>query len=153
MAVRRSARPPPHDGYSATPARPALCRRGSGPGIQQRPEGFRGERLGPGVVQDAAGYRDYPPGAIRRLAFIRTAQACGLTLADIRGVLAIRDSGQPPCAHVTELISGHLEQIDSRLAELQQAQAALRELARRAGKTAPATCTSDDICRILTGMH
>ncbi len=108
---------------------------------------------GPGVVQDAAGYRDYPPGAIRRLAFIRTAQACGLTLADIRGVLAIRDSGQPPCAHVTELISGHLKQIDSRLAELQQAQAALRELARRAGKTAPATCTSDDICRILTGMH
>jgi MerR family transcriptional regulator, copper efflux regulator len=71
----------------------------------------------PAPPRTPSGYRDYPPGAVRRLAFIRTAQACGLTLADIRGILAIRDSGQPPCAHVTALISGHLEQIDSRLAE------------------------------------
>jgi MerR family copper efflux transcriptional regulator len=105
----------------------------------------------PAPPRTPSGYGDYPPEAVRRLAFIRTAQGCGLTLADIRGILAIRDSGQPPCAHVTTLISGHLEQIDSRLAELQQAREALRQLARRAAKTAPATCTGDDICRILTG--
>jgi MerR family transcriptional regulator, copper efflux regulator len=69
--------------------------------------------------------------------------------ADIRGILAIRDSGEPPCSHVTALISGHLEQIEQRLAQLELAQAALRALSRRAASTAPAECTDDDICRIL----
>ena len=53
------------------------------------------------------GYRDYPAGAVDRLAFIRHAQAAGFTLADIRGVLAIRDSGQAPCEHVSALIGDH----------------------------------------------
>ncbi|MFE3454684.1 MerR family DNA-binding protein [Nonomuraea sp. NPDC059194] len=41
-----------------------------------------------------SGYRNYPQEAIPRLAFIRDAQAAGLTLAEIRSVPAIRDGGQ-----------------------------------------------------------
>jgi len=104
----------------------------------------------PAPPRTSSGYRDYPPEAVRRLAFIRTARTCGLTLTDIRGILAIRDSGQPPCSHVTALISGHLEQIEQRLAQLELARAVLRALSRRAASTAPAECTGDDICRILT---
>ena len=105
----------------------------------------------PAPPRTASGYRDYPPETARRLAFIRTAQTCGFTLADIRGILAIRDSGQAPCAHVTTLISAHLEQIEQRLAQLDLAREALRELSRRAASTTPAQCVGDDICRILTG--
>jgi DNA-binding transcriptional MerR regulator len=104
----------------------------------------------PDPPRTPAGYRDYPPEATTRLGFIRDAQAAGLTLTEIRSILAIRDTGQPPCDHVTTLIQGHLDQIQQRITELQAARTALRHLARRAATTSPATCTSADICRILT---
>jgi MerR family transcriptional regulator, copper efflux regulator len=97
-----------------------------------------------------AGYRDYPAGASARLAFIRDAQAAGLTLAEIRGILAIRDGGQAPCRHVTGLIDQHLTQVEQRLAELTQARDALRDLKRRAATTDPAHCAKDEVCSILT---
>lgn len=95
------------------------------------------------------GYRDYPPGVVDRLAFIRHAQAAGFTLADIRGVLAIRDSGQAPCDHVSGLISEHLVQVERRIAELERTRDALRDLQRRAAATNPADCTESEICVIL----
>src|SRR6266566_6256771 len=56
--------------------------------------------LMPAPARTPAGYRDYPAGAAARLAFIRDAQAAGLSLAEIRSILAIRDDGQAPCQHV-----------------------------------------------------
>jgi MerR family transcriptional regulator, copper efflux regulator len=96
-----------------------------------------------------AGYRNYPPGAVDRLAFIRHAQAAGFTLADIRGVLAIRDSGQAPCEHVSVLIDEHLAQVERRIAELTRARDALKDLQRRASATDPADCAESEICIIL----
>jgi DNA-binding transcriptional MerR regulator len=95
------------------------------------------------------GYRDYPPGAVDRLAFIRHAQAAGFSLADIRGVLAIRDSGQAPCQHVSILIDEHLAQVERRIAELTRARDALKDLQRRAAATDPADCAESEICSIL----
>jgi len=95
------------------------------------------------------GYRDYPPGAVDRLAFIRHAQAAGFTLADIRDVLAIRDSGQAPCQHVSVLIDEHLARVERRIAELTGARDALKDLQRRAAATDPADCAESDICTIL----
>lgn len=97
-----------------------------------------------------AGYRDYPPEATERLAFIRDAQASGLTLAEIRGVLAIRDTGQPPCQHVTALIDAHLQQVEARIAELIATRAALQDLHTRAAHLDPADCHPDDICAIIS---
>ncbi|MET9240930.1 heavy metal-responsive transcriptional regulator [Nonomuraea sp. NPDC003709] len=97
-----------------------------------------------------AGYRDYPAVAAERLTFIRDAQAAGLTLAEIRGVLAIRDAGQPPCHHVTALIDTHLQQVEQRIAELLAARAALRALRQRATSVDPAQCDPTSICTILT---
>ena len=95
------------------------------------------------------GYRDYPPAAVDRLAFIRHAQAAGFTLADIRGVLVIRDSGQAPCQHVTVLIDEHLARVERRIAELTRARDALKGLQRRAAATDPADCGEPEICSIL----
>ncbi|MFD4973641.1 heavy metal-responsive transcriptional regulator [Streptomyces sp. NPDC058424] len=97
-----------------------------------------------------AGYRDYPPQAAHRIAFIREAQAAGLTLAEIRSVLAVRDSGEAPCVHVADLIAQHLADIERRMAELRTTRTALRTLAHRAAATDPGTCTEADICRIIT---
>jgi MerR family mercuric resistance operon transcriptional regulator len=38
----------------------------------------------------AAGYREYAPDAVRRVVFIRRAQAMGFTLDEIRALLALR---------------------------------------------------------------
>ncbi|WKX22424.1 heavy metal-responsive transcriptional regulator [Streptomyces sp. HUAS CX7] len=104
----------------------------------------------PAPPRTSGGYRDYPPHTIARLAFVRDAQAAGLTLAEIRSVLALRDSRQAPCAQVGVLIDEHLAEIDRRLAELRQARTVLHDLARRAAVTDPDTCSADDICTILT---
>jgi MerR family copper efflux transcriptional regulator len=103
----------------------------------------------PDPPRTSSGYRDYPADTAVRLAFIRTAQTAGLTLAEIRGVLAIRDDGSASCAHVTTLLHQHLADVEQRLAELQATRNVLRELAAVADATDPATCT-EDVCRILT---
>jgi DNA-binding transcriptional MerR regulator len=102
----------------------------------------------PGPPRTTAGYRDYPDHAPGRLAFIRAAQSAGLTLAEIRGILAVRDHGRPPCTHVTALLHQHLAETERRLAELTQTQAMLRYLLATAQATDPDTCAGS-ICTIL----
>ncbi|MCX4672668.1 heavy metal-responsive transcriptional regulator [Streptomyces sp. NBC_01381] len=106
--------------------------------------------LVPEPPRTSSGYRDYPGESLTRLAFIRDAQHAGLTLAEIRGILALRDSGQAPCDHVSELIDEHLEEIDRRISELRKTRTALRGLAERAADTDPASCTDTDICRLIS---
>src|SRR5262249_56855262 len=60
--------------------------------------------LMPAPPRTPGGYRDYPPGAAGRLAFIRQAQAAGFSLAEIRGILRVRDGGHAPRWHGTRPI-------------------------------------------------
>jgi len=103
----------------------------------------------PAPPRTPGGYRDYPPQTAARLAFIRQAQAAGLTLAEIGGILRIRDSGQAPCQHVTALIGQHLAQVEQRIAELSATRKALAGLQRRAVATDPGDCADAAICVIL----
>jgi len=98
------------------------------------------QRLLPAPARTSAGYRDYDPAILERLAFVRHAQAAGLTLDAIRQVLDIRDGGQPPCAHVTGLIARRLAEVEARLAELARARHQLVALAARAAAQDPADC-------------
>lgn len=109
------------------------------------------ERQGllPEPPRTSGGYRDYGPDAAMRLGFVRAAQTAGLTLAEIRGVMEIRDAGDAPCAHVEALIEGKLDDIDRRLRELRSTREVLMSLRRRAEDLDPATCGDDEICQIL----
>jgi DNA-binding transcriptional MerR regulator len=104
----------------------------------------------PDPGRTGSGYRDYPPETADRLVFIRDAQGAGLTLAEIGQVLAIRDGGQSPCAHVTALIDTHLRRVRERIAELEQTEQVLLSLAARAEETASPDCDENAICRILS---
>ena len=97
-----------------------------------------------------SGYRDYDEAAVDRLAFVRAAQTAGLTLAQIAGVLEIRDRGEAPCIHVEELIADKLAETDERIAELEANRRELKTLSRRARQLDPAACGDSDICHILT---
>ena len=95
------------------------------------------------------GYRDYDLAILERLAFIRHAQAPGLTLEHIRQVLDVRDCGQPPCIHVACLIARRLAEVEARLAELARARDQLAALAARAAAQDPADCRG--YCSIIAG--
>jgi DNA-binding transcriptional MerR regulator len=96
-----------------------------------------------------ARYRDYGRAILERLAFIRQAQAAGLTLDAIRQVLEVRDAGQPPCVHVADLIARRLGDVEARLAELTRTRDHLTALAERAAAQDPADCRG--YCSIITG--
>ena len=104
-------------------------------------------------ARSASGYRDYGPEAIDRLEFIRHAQTAGLTLGEIRQVVAISDGGRAPCEHVGELIHRHLTDVDQRIRELTDTRRRLRHLTQRAADQDPAAC--EGYCAILqpTGTH
>jgi len=112
---------------------------------------WEAEGLLPDPARTPSGYRHYDADALERLSFIRLAQTAGLTLAEIRQVLAISDTGRPACGHVTDLIHQHLTEVDQRIRELQETRSLLDRLAKRAANQNPADCNG--YCAILRPPH
>jgi DNA-binding transcriptional MerR regulator len=87
------------------------------------------ERSGllPKPKRSAANYRLYAPEAVRRVRFIKKAQALGLTLEETKQILDLKDHGRAPCRKVAELGEKHLQEIDGRLAQLRAYRRALAQ--------------------------
>ena len=100
-------------------------------------------------ARTASGYRDYDDDTVGRLQFVRAAQAVGLTLGEIREVIAFRERGEAPCGHVLDVILHHVAEVDCRIAELQRLRADLDRLARRARTLDPADCPVSVVCHVL----
>ncbi len=96
-----------------------------------------------------SGYRAYDAGVLSRLAFIRAAQAVGLTVAEIREVIGIRDAGSAPCAHVLDLIERHRTEVQSRIRQLQQLEHDLTLLATSGVNVDPSQCDPSGVCRVI----
>jgi MerR family transcriptional regulator, copper efflux regulator len=109
------------------------------------------EQIGilPRPARNPSGYRSFDRTALGRLEFVRAAQAMGLTLGEIRQIIAFRDDGQAPCAHVTELLRRHAADLDARIRELQQLRAELRQLAERGTTLDPEDCPPERVCHII----
>lgn len=107
----------------------------------------------PDPERTLSGYRDYHPAVIDRLAFIRAGQAVGLTLAELHDVLQIRDRGEAPCRHVTELIETRIGEVDERIQDLRRLRGDLAALAETAADFDPAQCPPESVCQILTNSR
>jgi DNA-binding transcriptional MerR regulator len=105
----------------------------------------------PPATRTPAGYRDYTDDAAARLRFVRAAQSVGLTLGEIREVLAFRDRGETPCQHVTTLIEQHAADLAERIAALQAMRQDLERLARRARRLPATTAADGTVCHIIQG--
>lgn len=103
----------------------------------------------PAPPRTASGYRDYEASTVDRLAFVRAAQAVGLSLGEIRGIVALRDDGQTPCGHVLDLLRTRATDLDHRIAELQSLQHELSRLMARAAQLDPADCDPARICHLV----
>lgn len=89
-------------------------------------------RLLPEPERTASGYRDYTKSAVARLSFIRAAQSIGLSLGEIREVLALREHGETPCSHVLTLLDQRAAELAERIAALEQMRTELVKLAKQA---------------------
>jgi DNA-binding transcriptional MerR regulator len=109
------------------------------------------EQLGllPEPNRTESGYRMYGEDAVDRLAFIRAAQAVGLTLAEVRQVLGVRDAGEAPCRVVTDLIEHRHAEVKAKIAELRQLERELGALRARAAELHPRDCDSSGICHVI----
>lgn len=110
---------------------------------------YEARGLLPDPGRTAGGHRDYPPEAVARVRFIKRAQAAGLTLAQIEVVLAVRDGGEAPCAHVQALVADRLADVERRLDELSRVRASLLALQGRAASLDPADCDASAVCAAI----
>ena len=96
-----------------------------------------------------SGYRDYPDDAPDRLRFVKVAQNAGLTLKEIRGIMAVREQGEAPCKHVAHLIGRKLGEVTEQMKALRRTKQELERLAERADRLDPQQCGPDSICHII----
>lgn len=100
-------------------------------------------------ARSAAGYRSYDEEVLDRIRFIRSAQALGLSLGEIRSIVALRDRGETPCGHVLELLRVRSAEIERTIRELRSLKADLNQLVDRAHSLDPAECDPRGVCHLI----
>ena len=103
----------------------------------------------PAANRTASGYREYAADAVGRLRFIRDAQATGLSLTEIQSILELKDQGERTCEHTRSLLHRQIDDIDERIARLQDARRTLLGLAARADRADPSDCTDPHRCQVI----
>lgn len=103
----------------------------------------------PEPARTPSGYRDYSPEAQDVILFVRSAQTVGLSLGEIREILAYRDRGETPCAHVVDLIRRRATAIEEQIAALERTRRELRRLERRARDLRPEDCAPTLVCHVI----
>lgn len=110
---------------------------------------YEQQGLLPPPSRTSGGYRDYPPEVLARLEFVARARRAGLTLAQVRDVLAVRDAGRAPCSHVRHLLDERLDDLDARITELTALRGTVAALRAAAGPEGDDDCDAQAVCRYL----
>lgn len=79
---------------------------------------YEREGLLPVPQRTGGDHRRYGAADVDRLLFIRGAQRLGLRLAEIRELLAVRDTGTCPCEPAAGLLRDHVAEIDKEIGRL-----------------------------------
>ena len=84
--------------------------------------------LAPTVERSSSGYRLFQSQVLNRLAFIKRAQSLGLSLQEIKPLLALHDRGELPCPEVKEQLQKKISAIASEMEALKTQQAELQSI-------------------------
>ena len=95
----------------------------------------------------AAGYRLYNANQLQQLVFIRKARDLGFSSKRIKELLLLWQNPARPSREVKQLATAHLAEISAKIAQLQQMQLLLQQLAE--------ACDGNDTphCAILTALQ
>ena len=93
-----------------------------------------------------SGYREFGDDDVRRLRFIHRARGLGFSVEEVGRLLSLWSDRERASADVKRLALGHVERIESKMAELRSMRDAILHLAER--------CHGDDRpeCPILDGI-
>jgi MerR family mercuric resistance operon transcriptional regulator len=82
---------------------------------------YEREGILPPTARNGVGYRLYDAQAVERLQFLRSAQAVGFTLDDIRTLLQLDEKDNKSCqAEVQPLLERRLAEVDEKMKELRR---------------------------------
>ncbi len=73
------------------------------------------------------GYRVYRDDVVEVVKFVKQAAGLGLTLAEIKDIVAIRQGGRPPCSHVQRLLRDKARELDRKLKDLMELRRRVRQ--------------------------
>jgi DNA-binding transcriptional MerR regulator len=109
------------------------------------------ERIGllPEPERTEAGYRIYKEDDERRLNFVKNARNVGLSLGEIKEVLAFHERGEQPCAYVTETIVRRAKEVEHQIEELTQFKRELDRLYERTRERPAREPEPDRYCHII----
>ena len=100
--------------------------------------GLMPEPMRPATVGRKSGIRRYGASDVRRLRFIKAAQAAGFTLHEVGELLALDDVGDRVRAR--QIAQERISALDAKIKELTVARDALSRLARRCAREGPGPC-------------
>jgi Cu(I)-responsive transcriptional regulator len=82
----------------------------------------------PPPARTEGNYRSYGTSHLQRLSFIRRARQLGISLDDVRELLALADDKTQSCEAVDAIANSHLTVIEQKLADLNQMATELRRM-------------------------
>lgn len=109
------------------------------------------ERLGlvEPTTRSPAGYRLYEPRVVERVAFVKKAQAIGLTLEEVGRVIDVALGGSSPCEHVRATLRSRLGEVEARIADLKALRATLLRALEGSDGAPPTGC----LCGIIESQE
>ncbi len=110
---------------------------------------YEGEGLLPAPERTHTGYRMYGPDVLGRLNFIRQARSLGLSLEEIKEIFRMSKAGRAPCCQVRELLSGKLEDLNNRIAELSRFRDDLQRFLNQLSDVPDQTDASQQVCTLI----
>ena len=91
----------------------------------------------PKPSRSASNYRLYSEDTVRRISFVKQAQALGFTLEEIKELLSLRAKPRTRCAQVLQRAEAKIVDIDEKIRTLQAMRQALSKLMTECAGTRP----------------
>jgi DNA-binding transcriptional MerR regulator len=98
--------------------------------------------------RSSGNYRLYDDDSLRQLRFIRTAQATGFTLDDVKALLTAADSSAGSCRQVQLLLEERLAEVAQRLKDLRHVERVLKLALRKCRETERVDC-----CHVIEALR
>ncbi len=95
------------------------------------------------------GYKAFNGADLSRLKFIRHAQELGLTLKEVRAVLAEAEAGESPCPLVRDLVARHLDDLRSKIDALKSLERRLADALRLWDEMPDGVPDGDHVCHLI----
>lgn len=108
---------------------------------------YEREGLLPETARTEGNYRLYGPAHVERLQFVRYCRGLGMSLDEVRRLLAFKDDPGSDCGDVDALIDEHIGHVGRRIRELRSLERQLKALRSRC--SAPQDAAH---CGILSGI-